>query len=64
MKKPLIKLIQRRKKEGLKMIPCDFCIPLVEGTLWLVQGIFYFEDSKGRQKKLGKIKLKEFKYGF
>jgi hypothetical protein len=46
------------------MLPCDFCIPLVEGTLWLVQGIFYFEDSKGRQKKLGKIKLKEIKYGF
>jgi len=37
------------------MIPSDFCIPLIEGVIWAVGGTVYFEDKKGRQKKLGKI---------
>jgi hypothetical protein len=46
------------------MILPDFCVPLVGGTLWFVQGIFYYEDKRGRQKKLGKIILQGAKYGF
>jgi len=34
----------------------DLCIPFLEGTLWLVQGILYYEDKRGRQKKLGRPK--------
>jgi hypothetical protein len=37
------------------MIHPDFCIPLIEGVIWAVGGTVYFEDKKGRQKKLGKI---------
>lgn len=45
------------------MIP-DLCISFLEGTLWLVQGILYFEDKRGRQTKIGRIILKEVKHGF
>jgi len=42
----------------------DVCIPFLEGTLWLVQGILYFEDKRGRQTKIGRIILREAKYDF
>lgn len=45
------------------MIP-DFCVPFLKGTLWFIQGILYFEDKRGRQTKIGKIILREAKYGF
>jgi hypothetical protein len=46
------------------MLLPDFSIPFLEGTIWLVQGILYYEDKRGRQKKIGKVNLKEVKYGF
>jgi len=42
----------------------DICIPFLEGTIWLVQGILYYEDKRGRQKKIGKVILREVSYGF
>ena len=53
-----------QRREGYTMILPDLYIPLIEGSLWLVQGIVYFEDKKGRQKKLGKIDLGEVEHEF